>query len=92
MISLNLEYNIKENKFNVNTNLKKGKVADIIENFLIEQIGKGNDESQRNEQDIYNIEINLDLKQDTFFCKHDCGNDGLRDGILLYFLQTKDVK
>ena len=37
---------------------------------------------------VYNIRISIDLETDTFHCSYDCGNKGLREGILLDYIRT----
>lgn len=69
--------------FKIETDVKDGYVAELIGDFLRGQIGAGADPSPADERDIYTIHIQLDLNGDVWHCKHDCGNLGLRDGILM---------
>jgi hypothetical protein len=82
-----LKYDINKDSFDISTNMKKEAVPNIVENFLRSQIGAGEDNSEPNKLDIYNIKIKVDLSDDTFLVNHNCGNKGLRDGILLRFLK-----
>ena len=65
-------------------------MQNVVEGFLRGQVGAGKDESPPNEQDVYHIRIEVDLSFDIFTSRHDCGNLGLRDGILLHFAKTLD--
>ena len=82
-------YNLADDKFKYESNIKKGQMEEIVLSFLRQQIGKGADNSERNEVDIYEISIELDLSDDTFYCSHNCGNLGLRDGILMHFVSRE---
>jgi len=88
MLTIELTYNIKTNEFKINSNCKQPK--DIILDFLRTQIGQGVDNNPpNNDQDIYNINIDLDLSEDRFTVDCNCGNKGLRDGILMAFINQK---
>lgn len=90
MLRLQIDYNLPEDAFTCQTNVKKSKVGDIVTNFLRLQAGAGEDRSERQERDRYRIDLELDLRNDSFRCRHDCGNLGLRDGILLRFVGKFD--
>ena len=83
---LNLKYDLKDDSFEIDTNIKQEKIKDIISDFLRSQIGKGKDDSKSNEHDIYEINLLLDLSCDEFNCNHNCGNSSLREGILIRYL------
>ena len=83
-----VSYNLNSNQFEIETNAKDPRK--IITEFLRTQIGAGKDESPVNEIDDYKIRIDLDLSCDAFRCTHDCGNLGLRDGILLTYLREEN--
>lgn len=85
-----LEYNIEIDSFKVTTNIKEDKVEDIVSEYLQCQIGSGIDKSPRNEFDLYKIHISLDIYSDSFKCRDNCGNRGLRDGILMHFLNNEN--
>ena len=70
-------------KFRIETDVRDDKVAELIGEFLRGQIGAGADDSPAAELDTYTIHIQLDMSCDRWFCRHDCGNLGLRDGILM---------
>jgi len=80
-IEVTVTYNIKDGAFEVTGNAKNPK--GIIDNFLRIQMGAGVDNTPANRVDIYNISIYLDLSEDIFTSTHNCGNKGLRDGILM---------
>lgn len=83
---VNIKFYLNEEQFETETNVKKGGVKSLIAAFLHTQIGAGVDKTPLNEQDQYLIKLSIDLSKDRFICSHNCGNLGLRDGILQHFL------
>ena len=81
-----LKYNVSEDAFNVQTNARERALPEIISIYLETQIGRGVDNSKADQRDEYTIDLDLNLEGDVFRCNHNCGNLGLRDGILLKFL------
>lgn len=73
----------KPEGFKIETDIKDEFVAELIGEFLREQIGAGRDSSSPDRREIYTIHLQLDLSEDVWYCKHDCGNLGFRDGILM---------
>ena len=67
----------------IKSDIKTECLAEVLENFLSSQMGKGADDTPRAELEVYRIHLQLDLEDDTFYTDHDCVNKGLRDGILL---------
>ena len=83
-----IEYNHKLDTFEVNSNIKEERLEETIETFIRSQFGAGSDDSEPNrEVDVFEITVALDLRDDTFHVSSNCGNLGLRDGILLHFLE-----
>jgi hypothetical protein len=72
-----------DGRFFVETNIKDEHVPEIIAEFLRTQLGKGADARVPREGSICRIRLDLDLSEDRFSAKDDCGNLSLRDGILL---------
>ena len=72
------------------TNIKADHVGSIIEEFLLSEIGKAKDSTPPKKQDQYTLCVTVDLSYDDFRAFSDCGNAGLRDGILLQFLRHLD--
>jgi hypothetical protein len=67
----------------IETDVKDELVAELVGEFLLTQVGAGEDPSKAEKRDTYTIHLQLDLNGDVWYCKHDCGNKGLRDGILM---------
>lgn len=84
---LELWYNIKTGMFGIDTNIKPEAYDEIISTYLSTQMGKGRDERNPHIRDVYNLKIDVDLSEDIFNASDDCGNKGLRDGILMQFLK-----
>lgn len=87
-ITFRVFYPVDENiPARVKTDIRPGCWAEVLEDFLRRQIGSGEDPDPLVERDEYNIAIQLDLDEDVFYHEHDCGNKGLRDGIMIDVLR-----
>lgn len=73
-------------KFTHTGNIKETCLSDIVSDFIRCQLGAGADHSPAQEREVYHIRLDVDLTYDSFTCTHDCGNLGLRDGILMDIL------
>ncbi|MFH1979318.1 MAG: hypothetical protein ABII97_02980 [Patescibacteria group bacterium] len=82
-----IDYDILSDVFCFGGTIKDEKISDTIEDFLRLQIGLGEDTSEREDHDLYQINLKLDLSCDGFTIFSNCGNLGLRDGILRHFLK-----
>jgi len=69
-------------KFSWEGDIKDERLSDIVCDFLRSQLGAGEDDSPPNELEEYKIKIAVDLSEDRFMVTSNCGNKGLRDGIL----------
>jgi len=87
-ITIKIKYDVIKDKFDVETNAKNP--HELVSDWIRSQIGKGADSSQSIQSDIYNITLTVDLSQDVFTVNHDCGNKGLRDGILMHYMRTDE--
>ena len=85
-LNLIIDYDIKSDIFCFDTDIKTERLKNIVVDFLRTQIGKGKDESPHEDHCLYQIDITLDLADDIFYVTHNCGNKGLREGILQHFL------
>lgn len=88
-LKLELTYNLKDDEFKVETNMKDP-IKHVTE-WLRTQIGAGADQTERNDKEVYSIKLEIDLSDDTYTVSHDCGNKGLRDGILMHFTKTYEM-
>ena len=79
-------------EFSIKTNVKDGKVPEVIEEFLRAQMGKGKDSSPPNRLQEFKIRLELDLDGDKFSSSTDTGNLGLRDGILMDIVRRLRTK
>jgi hypothetical protein len=93
-ISINISFNVKTGKYTIKSNIVKKEELTVIEEFLRTQIGAGADHSKPEIREVYRIDIKLDLRSDTFIVSDNCGNEGLRDGILMNIAKrlSKDNK
>ena len=82
-------------KTRILSNIKREYWGEILSGYLQLQMGKGKDETPTEVRDEYEIIIQIDIEDDdTYYSKHNCGNKGLRDGILmdvLAHIATGDV-
>ena len=82
-----IDYDVIGNETCYSSNIKKERVKDILLDYIRFQIGAGKDKTPREEHDLYEITIYLDVAMDIFSTKSNCGNKGLRDGIIMYLIQ-----
>ena len=82
-----VKYNIVEDTFHIVSEVKRDKVQEVIELLLRSQIGAGGDDSEPNKHDIYIIDIDLELEDDTFDVSSNTGNKSLTTGILAKLVQ-----
>lgn len=90
-LTLTVTFTIGENgdddAFELGGNIKPEAAPEIISTWLRSQMGAGPDASPANDQTTYHIEIDWNPDGDVFACRSDCGNKGLRDGLLIYVLK-----
>jgi hypothetical protein len=85
LLDLVIDYDIEKEKFDVKGNVKPEKRKDFVTNFLMSQVGAGKDENKAEEREVYTIKMELDLTYDTYTVSDNCGNKGLREGILMRY-------
>jgi len=83
-------------EFQIETNAKPEVVGDLLGEFIHGQVGAGADNRPAIERNVYEITLSVDLSDDTWTVNHNCGNRGLREGILMDVMsrisQSKDTK
>jgi len=84
---LQVHYDIEADFVMVESNIKPERQGEVLTDFIHGQVGTGKDESPAEKRGIYTIRLELDLSDDTFYVSHNCGNKGLRDGILMRALK-----
>lgn len=82
-----VEYDMKNESAKLNTNIKHEMVAEVLGDYLHSRVGSGKDPSEPAQREIYTIKLGLELDGDVWYCEHDCGNKGLREGILMSVLK-----
>lgn len=85
-IFIEMTFTIKDESTTIRTNAKHDKVIDLLEDYLHAQVGSGKDATPMVELDVYNISIGVELGEDSWGSSHNCGNKGLRDGIIMRIL------
>lgn len=89
-LSITVKFPINEPKrYEILSDIDREKVVDVIADFVRTQIGTGPDHRAPERHEVYEIHLQLDLSHDRFYCSHNCGNDALRDGILLDVLRME---
>jgi len=86
-VDLTYDINADEATFGPDTNAKTEAVPEILEAYLRDQMGRGEDRSPPNHKPVYHIKLMLDLTDDSFRVEHDCGNEGFCTGTLLSVLK-----
>lgn len=70
----------------IRTNAKEEALEEILTDFLLDQIGRGKDETPPLEHAVYRIKLGLrisDAEGDAWGLEHNCGNESLMAGILM---------
>ncbi len=83
-VVLEISFNLQEpSKSVIKTNAKKGVVSEILEAWILNQVGSGQDNSMPSQKQEYQIKIGLDMSNDTFYTESDTGNKSLTCGIVM---------
>jgi hypothetical protein len=90
LVFIEFEYTIKDGKCKVlDTNIKKERIEDFLEEWIMDQVGRGEDTNSPVIRDTYRIKIGCDLTDDTFYTQSDAGNKGLTTGIVSHVWSKK---
>lgn len=82
-LTIDIEYNIKTDEHEISGDINDAGVKSVLETWIMGQVNTGKDESPAENRDVYHIQIVWYPEDDTIKCSHDCGNKGLREGILM---------
>ena len=76
----------------VDTSMNEAGIAEVLEAFIRDSAGKGDDLRVANDLDVYEITVTVDLSHDDITVKSNCGQKGLELGILMdiFTRMTKD--
>jgi len=86
-IFVRIKYDTKKENITLEkTDIKKERICDFLEDWLLTQVGAGEDKRKVVERDVYNVNISCDLTNDNFYVKSDTNNDGLTAGIVMALL------
>ena len=84
-VYIRIDYDINHGVFCYETNCKERALSGLIGAFIRSQMGNGKDDSKAEEHELYEIDVEMDMTEGNFKCRHNCGNKGLREGILMVF-------
>lgn len=88
LLTIKIEYPIDNpGNFKIDSDIKPEMYAEVLSAFLQGQIGQGTDPSPAEDRDVYRIQIQLDLEDDSFYLKADTGNKDLTAGIVMDVLK-----
>ncbi len=82
-VEILIDYDFIGDEFWIGGNARFDRVKDLLLDYLRTKMGTGPDDRESNTLNLYQIDISIDLSYDIFKCHHNCGNKGLREGILL---------
>ena len=86
-ITIDITFTVKDESVVIRTNAKHEKVQELLEDYLHSIMGAGKDHAPMVERDVYKIVIGVERAEgDAWGSHHDCGNKGLRDGIIMRIL------
>ncbi len=80
---IRITYDLKKDKSFISTNIRPERVDDTLVAFLSTQAGQGEDKRKAKIRNIYKINLEIDLSDDTFRISDNTGNRGLREGIIM---------
>lgn len=81
-LHIKLKLDVRDGTFQVETDVKKGRLKDLLGEVVRSLIGAGQDDSTVEERDIYTVDIAIDLSSDAIQISSDCGNKSLETGII----------
>ena len=91
MIIFEIKYDLNTEKFSVSGNVNREWLEEIVDTLIRNEIGKGEDSTEANKLDLYVIKFYVDLSEDIIKVNDNCGNKGLRLGILGQLLSNIDT-
>lgn len=86
-VLVTLEFDVKAETVKIGGNAKKEAVEELLADYLHSRVGAGKDETPPEKRDVYHIILGIDLSDDSWFVEHNCGNKGLREGLVMATLQ-----
>jgi len=89
-VVVNIVYTIEPESFEINGNASEEGIDEILSTFIEQRICAGVDKTPTNKYNTYNISIGVNVGTGDFYCKHDCKNKGLRDGIIMRVLLLRE--
>ena len=90
---IRIEYPIDNpSKYTIKTDIKKKMLPEILSSWVQTQVGKGTDEREAVDRDVYKVGIDFELEDDSFYNNSDTGNEGLTVGIVMDVLKRLDQK
>jgi hypothetical protein len=90
-IFINLFYDVHEDSFKIKTNLKKEKINEILFECYRATLGQEPDYREFNRKKIYNIQISLDLPEDSFHISSNAGNHVLTYELIRASINNWDI-
>lgn len=83
-INLKITFPVADpDNYTIDTNAKEDKILEILSEYLRAQMNLGKDLAEPVQRDVYVVEIELDLSNDSFRTRSNTGNRGLDTGIIL---------
>ena len=87
MLKMNIEYLVKEDEYNVTSNLNKLGQCEVLEAYIRSIMGTGPDTKEREKKDKYRIIVEWYPEDDTIKVRSDVGNDSYTTGVLYSLYQ-----
>ncbi len=84
-----LTYDVRNDEFQITGNINPNGQREILETFLRNQLGSGEDHAEPQHRDRYHITLTWHPNTDRIDSTYDTGNKGLRDGILKRLQPTR---
>ena len=90
-ITIEIDFDINGQTAQIKTNAKREAVLELMTDYIHSQIGTGKDTSPPENRDVYKIILGVELAEDSWGSYHNCGNKGLRDGIVMKVLHLVEM-
>ena len=86
---IEVKYNSKNHDYSIDSNLDQNKIKNMLETYLLKEIGKEADNSKPNELDIYEITFSWHSPFDQIKITSNTGNKALESGIIFHIFNKE---
>jgi hypothetical protein len=81
-LHIKVTLDVTTDTFQVETDINQELLKEMLGEIVRSMFGAGEDHAKANVQDVYMVDITIDLSDDGIRISSDCGNKGLETGII----------